>query len=415
MINGLEGIPGSGKSYEATVYHVLETVKQGRLVITNLPLDLDVFAAINPSYRDLIEIRTTPQPVRGTWDADAAGRGEPAFVLFEDRHTEKAMVRVTAGPADSVRVSRPAKTFGHVWDYYSDWRDDKGRGPLFIVDECHVPLPRIGTDPQVVEWFKLHRHFNVDVLLMTQRFRGVNDEIADLMAMLIKVRKADVLGRADHYIRKVHAGYRGAVISTEQRKYKSELFRLYRSHTQGNSVTESAATDVSPLLVKFNRFKRVWLVGTLTFCVYAFWPTSKPAPVAKPAEPAWLIEAKRRQAAPADSPSVPVEPELSDTPVRTADPEPFEKNGIHITGWMRLGAQTVYTFAVSAGGARLFDLRLVDLEKAGYRFDPLGECSGFLRWRNKVRAVTCDAPQLAKGTDSMPVVLAVGGKPVSIQ
>ncbi len=46
MINGLEGIPGSGKSYEATVYHVLAALQTGRLVITNLPLNVEVFAAI---------------------------------------------------------------------------------------------------------------------------------------------------------------------------------------------------------------------------------------------------------------------------------------------------------------------------------------------------------------------------------
>ena len=51
MINGLEGIPGSGKSYEATVYHVLAALQTGRLVITNLPLNVEVFAAIDPAYR----------------------------------------------------------------------------------------------------------------------------------------------------------------------------------------------------------------------------------------------------------------------------------------------------------------------------------------------------------------------------
>jgi len=78
MINGLEGIPGSGKSYEAVVYHVLHALKRRRLVITNLPLDLEAFAAIDPDWLHLIEIRTKPMPVRGTWDAERV----PAFQLF---------------------------------------------------------------------------------------------------------------------------------------------------------------------------------------------------------------------------------------------------------------------------------------------------------------------------------------------
>ena len=69
MINGLEGIPGSGKSYEATVYHVLAALQTGRLVITNLPLNVEVFAAIDPSYRSLIQIRRRPAPVLGVWSS----------------------------------------------------------------------------------------------------------------------------------------------------------------------------------------------------------------------------------------------------------------------------------------------------------------------------------------------------------
>ena len=69
MINGLEGIPGSGKSYEGVVYHVLPALKAGRKVITNLPLNVDAFAAIDPAYRDLIEVRTRPAPCIGEWNA----------------------------------------------------------------------------------------------------------------------------------------------------------------------------------------------------------------------------------------------------------------------------------------------------------------------------------------------------------
>ena len=71
MINGLEGIPGSGKSYEACVFQVLAALKEGRKVITNLPLVVDAYAAIDPSYRALIELRHGPAPVRGTWNAEA--------------------------------------------------------------------------------------------------------------------------------------------------------------------------------------------------------------------------------------------------------------------------------------------------------------------------------------------------------
>lgn len=115
MINGLEGIPGSGKSYEAVVYHVLEALKRGRMVITNLPLVVPLFAALDPSYAALIEVRTRPAPVRGTWDAnrmDEQGNGN-AFLV----------------EGASVPAAGLVSIFGHVWDYYSEWkhpRQDKG-------------------------------------------------------------------------------------------------------------------------------------------------------------------------------------------------------------------------------------------------------------------------------------------------
>lgn len=64
MSNGLEGIPGSGKSYEAVVFHVLPALQSGRLVITNLPLLVEAFAALDPAFRSLIQIRRQPAPSR---------------------------------------------------------------------------------------------------------------------------------------------------------------------------------------------------------------------------------------------------------------------------------------------------------------------------------------------------------------
>jgi len=83
MIDLLEGIPGSGKSYEAVVYHVLPALKNGRKVVTNLPLNVDAFAKLDARYRDLLDIRKAPLPVLGRWDAEAANRNENCFVLGE--------------------------------------------------------------------------------------------------------------------------------------------------------------------------------------------------------------------------------------------------------------------------------------------------------------------------------------------
>jgi zona occludens toxin len=121
MINGIEGIPGSGKSYEAVAFHVLPALQAGRKVITNLPICVEMFAAIDVEYLKLLEVRTRAQPIRGTWDfsrVDDSGNGE-AFQLFTDGHVDPV-------PAAVVPFSR-------VWDYYSTWKHPKtGQGPLYV-------------------------------------------------------------------------------------------------------------------------------------------------------------------------------------------------------------------------------------------------------------------------------------------
>lgn len=413
MINGLEGIPGSGKSYEAAVFQVLVALKEGRKVITNLPLVVDAYAAIDPAYRALIDIRRVPAPVRGTWDVDRVdpdtGDGE-AFELFADGHVEK--------PAPGARV------FGTVWDYWSDWKHPKtGRGPLFVIDECHIAMPKLRTDAAVIEWYKLHRHFNSDVLLATQKFRDMCQDIAGLMAMVIKVRKADVLGRPDSYIRKVHAGYRGAVIQEGLRKYEPHFFALYKSHTQGNSVLEAGAADVAPISVKLRRWTRIMWGVSAVACVaaYVFWNRNPSVPsstntVTKAASGSQVAassggQSKPAGAAPEGKDAAPVRSEsaaqAADKPVmQDGLPEPYAGLKLHLTGCMQGKGATLCTFAVAAGGKRVNQVTSSELVAAGYKWKSAGDCVGWLTWGGSARAVVCDAPDVASGKDKgTPVVI----------
>lgn len=403
MINGLEGIPGSGKSYESAVFQVLVSLREGRKVITNLPLVVDAYAAIDPGYRELIEIRRAPAPVRGTWDAARVdpdtGKGE-AFELFADGHVEP--------PSDSATV------FGTVWCYYSEWRHPKtGRGPLFVIDECHVPMPKIGTDKHVVQYYKLSRHFGSDVLLATQKFRDMCQDIAGLMAMVIKVRKADVLGRPNEYIRKVHAGYRGAVIQESIRKYEPHFFALYKSHTQGNAVLEAGASDVSPLSVKLRRWTRaMWAVSAVA-CVaaYFFWSRNPAAPA--PAKPAAIAQGSVSVAAEGKGPAM--LKAASEGSASVADgkpsmqdglPEPYAGLKLHLTGCMRARGSHLCTFAVADGGRRVNQVTSAELVAAGYKWEARGDCVGWLSWGGSVKTVVCDAPEAATGRDKgTPVVI----------
>lgn len=410
MINLLLGGPGGGKSYEAVVFHVLPALKRGRKVITNLPLNVEELEAVEPGCSALIEIRTGTLAVAPEL-SDSAEAG--VMGLINQARAAKF-------------VSRP---FANPEDYESEWRHVEGMGPLFVIDECHFALPRGGTSRAVEEWYSMHRHFNVDVLLITQSSGKISAAIKDLVQVCYKVRKAVALGKPNGYIRKVLDGVNGGEVSTSERKYLPQMFKLYRSHTQGMPLDEQLADDVAPLATKVKRFTWAWALVTVAVCAWAFWPQGdKVVKVAKVEKsPAWLPAAaaeyqanpppdsdlaKSRVSSPVVSTPAIVLPGQGSEPDSNSL-EPFKNKLISLTGWARMGDKEIFTFVVSSSGNRLFELRLPEVIKAGYSFKSLGECSGVLTWGNNARAVICDAPQVAYGGNNTPVVIANGTSSVA--
>lgn len=355
MINILLGAPGSGKSYEAVVYHVLPALMRGRKVITNLPLDLDKLASIDPGYLPLIEVR------------DTVGRG-----LRED--------------------GSPARVFSMVEDYKDDWRHPEGFGPLFIIDECHFCLPKIGTSRAVDEWFSMHRHFNVDVLLITQSAAKISIAIRDLVQVCYKVRKAHALGKPNHYIRRVFDGIRGSVISEGERPYKPEFFGLYKSHTQGMAVEEFKPDDVKPFLVTFKRWS--WVVILVGFAIVIATIVNKKTSNSKSitktvtVTDSGIVKTSFAQP-PLASASAPVQA----TSVQI--PEPYENKGFHLSGRATMGDKLLYIFSVSQNGLPVTTVTHKDLERSGYRWIASTDCAGTLFWREKAISVVCDVPQVS--------------------
>lgn len=212
----LLGPPGAGKSYEATVFQVLPALQDGRKVITNLPLNLDAFAKIDPLFRGLIQV---------------------------------------------VKASKDnLKPFSTMADYADPWRHpDTGTGPLYVIDECHIPLPRGGTSRDIEEWFSLHRHEVADVILITQSYGKVSKSIIDLVQTTISLRKNTNLGQVFNktYRRAVRDGLRKAeTVHQEVRRYNPKYFPLYQSYTRGKAGQEASVKDVKP-------FYRHWVVYAL--------------------------------------------------------------------------------------------------------------------------------------------------------
>lgn len=210
MINLIIGRPGGGKSYEAVKYHILPAIKAGRKIITNLPLNLDMFVQV--------------------FGADVS----------------KLITIVKTEYDDFGNLNRP---FSKVEDYQDEWRSEDGAiAPLVVVDEAHMVIPTTGTDIKLLEFLSMHRHYGYDIIYISQSDRKLHRDVRDMVQMQYRCSKNTALGSQQTYTQKVQDGCRGAVVNTNQRRYEESIFKFYKSHTGSNKqVSEAMAADVRPL------------------------------------------------------------------------------------------------------------------------------------------------------------------------
>jgi zona occludens toxin len=250
MLNIMQGPPGAGKSYEAVNYHIVPALKGGcidpvskapvpRQVITNLPVNVDVVRSVL---------------------GDAAASH---LVVVPER---------------------PGSRFGSLLsDYKSSWRGPDNRGPLFVIDEAHKCVGTSGVSQDVLEWYAEHRHYGADVLLITQAHGKLHRQLVDMCQILFRTRKAIGLGTTKAYVRKVQDGPKGAVLSTEVRRYTFKGYAFYKSHTHSDSaVNEAVTSDVRSI---WRQWPFLAAALVLPFAVYLIFHNRHNLDIIHPAPP----------------------------------------------------------------------------------------------------------------------------------
>lgn len=347
------GRSGSGKGYEVCAFHIMAALQKGRKVITNMPLVLEKWAEFDPAYPALIEIRRKAQPIRGTWEPT---REEGAYHLFED---------------DDQIVTPPptARAFAGVWDYYSTWKHpDTGAGPLIVVDEAQNVIPMRGTSSEVAEWSALHRHFNVDVIFITQSYGKLSKDIRDNIEMVYRLTKKVAWGQPNRYIRKVQEGLRGEVLNEGERVYNPNYFGLWQSQTQGGSGAEYAANDITP-------YWKHWSFKGAALCFFAAVALGMFNVLKSSGSSA---EAAAAAAPPPVAQSVAGDPSPAFQAVARGPAEklhPYQGNTLHLSGVL-FGVKTVEgkpvqyldgLITIAQGGQPVAQVRFEDLRRAGYQ------------------------------------------------
>lgn len=349
MIFGLVGRPRSGKSYEAVRYHIIPAVEEGRKVITNIPLNIDKFRTVFGDKADLIEVRE---------------------FRFNDYGAKE----------------RP---FTKPSDYETDWRNEDNQGPLFVIDEAHLVLPR-QCAAQILEFYSMHGHYGIDIVLLTQNLRKINKDIRDMIETTYLCVKNTHLGTDKTYTKKVYLGAETKnPISQEERKYDNHYFGFYISHTASSSaVVEAQAKDVKSVKDhwSYKWGRRLIFLGLVYLVVVGYF---------------MFFDDSEAEASTAQVEQTQVETQRTNQERQQSSSFGLLANfQFYIAGWSKQLVETNGQFNSELSFYRVyvdvytdktyeFTLQHTDLIKLGYSFKQLSECVFQVKYFDSSRIVTC--------------------------
>ncbi len=360
----IKGRPGAGKSYECVVHHILPSIKDGRKVVTNIPLNVDHFAFIYGEHvRDLLEVVPFD---------------------FDGGH------RYLSDPED--------------YKKYQDWKNDKGQGCLFVLDECHLIFPLSGRGKsqsdlaeKQIEFFSGHRHWGFDFIFLTQSDRKINRLLREDIEICIEVRKNRAMGDKSYrrYVFYYGDGKKGGLIEQGSREYEDKFFPFYKSHTKSEGeVTEANIKDMKKWHQHWViRIPLVLIVVGVIFSVknisHAFGDKPKSEPV----------EVVQQSAKPVRN--APAKPSFKGLPFGEfeifiegySDSSYVDKNGIyHVQKQVYFSASNSTKFSV--------DLKLDDFYLAGYQVSVYGPCMVRLTYESATKLVYCRGKEPSQGSDT---------------
>ena len=182
MIELYEGVPGSGKSYHAICEKFLPWVKQGRRL----------YIAVDGIYLDRLS-------------------------LFTGIDVETLAQQITLWK-DSVEV---LQAFPHVEP-----------GSAVIIDEAQTVFRSMQkVEPGLLRWLETHRHYGVDILLMSQDFRQMSQGVTRLIEATVKFRKLAFVGLSKKYQGKVRGNPEDhEVIRAFVGTYSPAVYAYYSSY-----------------------------------------------------------------------------------------------------------------------------------------------------------------------------------------
>lgn len=240
-ISILAGVPGAGKSYDAVLNTIIPALAAGRVVRTNLPLNEDAIA-------EYLAFR------------------KPGFEL------KFSQVQFFEGTAKNPYPFLQRETYNFDMDTETVLIDGVRKGPLFVIDEAQNTFPARQQVPlDIVEFFTEHRHYLVDIVLITQNYRNLAKEIYQRMTEeYVWLQKAKNHGTTKAYERRVFPSptqtRRDDLLYSRLTVYSKKIYNLYFSfapeaHAAGGKLSDGGKWGIPK--------GSGWIIAGLVFCLGA--------------------------------------------------------------------------------------------------------------------------------------------------
>lgn len=229
------GLMGSGKTYEVVSHVILEALKKGRRIVTNIDgLDFDQIK------EHFIKVK---------FDNDIG-----SIHKIKNEEVEKQNFFPEENDVDSIVKFGDLVILDEAWNFYPT--DKK-------ISDSHRRFHRE------------HRHMNhietgvcCDLVLIVQDISDLHRMVKCVVEVTYRTFKLKSLGFSSRYRLDVYEGYkltRASHTNRMIRKYDKEIFPLYKSYSAGAGA--ELETDKRRLIFTGRKFV-VWVVFALIFLIY---------------------------------------------------------------------------------------------------------------------------------------------------
>jgi zona occludens toxin len=225
-----EGLPGSGKSYEATINRIIPALKKGRQVFAYIEgINFEMFAEITEIPLDKLKGKIIENELSISDQKNY-------------KYTRLSNNKIYAIQYEGLLFQIENEQVNQIDQYVAD-------DSLVIIDELQdfFPVGMRKLSDGITKFVTQHRHRGLDVVVMGQDHRDCHNLWKRRIDQLIHFVKRDAIGRPNDYTWKTFKQNQGKFTPLRSGKgtYDAKYFGLYASFVQGAENTESYQDDRS--------------------------------------------------------------------------------------------------------------------------------------------------------------------------